>query len=103
MERAPEVAVIPASFGWSDIGSWKELYEALAAKAGDNVTRGEHLALDSRGTLVFGGRRPVATVGVEDLVIVDADDVLLVCPRDRAPEVKRLVERLAEQGRTDLL
>jgi mannose-1-phosphate guanylyltransferase len=103
MERASQVAVIPATFGWSDIGSWKELYEALAHREGDNVVRGEHLALDTRGTLVFGSGRLIATVGVADLVIVETDDVVLVCPRDRAPDVKKLVEQLADQGRAGLL
>jgi mannose-1-phosphate guanylyltransferase len=103
MERAPHIAVIPATFGWSDIGSWKELYEAIEPDADGNAVRGEHLAIDSAGSLIFGGRRLVATIGVRDLVIVETDDVLLVCPRDRAAEVKMVVEQLEQQGRTELL
>lgn len=102
MERAPDIAVIPATFGWSDIGSWKELYEALAPQGG-NFARGEHLGLDTTGTLVFGGQRLVATVGLEDVVIVETDEVLLVCRRDRAADVKKLVEQLEQQGRRELL
>jgi mannose-1-phosphate guanylyltransferase len=105
MERAPDVAVIPATFGWSDIGSWKELYEALESEAdGDgNVVRGNHLGLDTTGSLVFGGDRLIATVGLENVVIVDTDDAVLVCRRDGAAEVKKLVERLEQQGRAELL
>jgi mannose-1-phosphate guanylyltransferase len=103
MERAPEVAVIPATFSWSDIGSWKELYEALETDADGNVVRGEHLGHETRASLIFGGRRVIATVGLEDLVIVETEDVLLVARRDRAAEVKQLVERLEKQGRDELL
>jgi len=103
MERAPQVAVIPATFGWRDIGSWTELYESLEADAEGNVVRGEHLGVDTHGSLVLGGRRLIATIGLEDLVIVDADDVLLVCRRDRAADAKQLVERLERQGRAELL
>jgi mannose-1-phosphate guanylyltransferase len=61
------------------------------------------VGFDTSRTLVFGGKRLVATVGLEDVVIVETDDVLLVCRRDRAAEVKKLVEKLERQGRTDLL
>ena len=103
MERAPQVAVIPASFGWSDIGSWNELFEALQADADGNVVRGDHLGLDTTGTLVLGGSRLIATVGLDNLVIVETPDVLLVCRRDRAADVRLLVQRLEQQSRTDLL
>ena len=100
MERAPGVAVIPATFGWSDIGSWKELFEALEpqADADGNVVRGEHIGHDTRGVLVVGDRRLIATVGLEDVVIVDTGDVVLVASRDRASEVKGIVERPPESG-----
>ena len=103
MERAPDVAVIPATFGWSDIGSWKELYEALAPDGASNVVRGEHIGIDTRRALVFGGKRLVATVGLDDVVIVETDDALLVCRRDRAADVKKLVEQLEQEGRAELL
>jgi mannose-1-phosphate guanylyltransferase len=103
MEKAPEVAMIPASFGWRDIGSWQELFEALDADEHGNVVRGQHLGLDTARTLVFGGRRLVATIGLEDLVIVETDDVLLVCRRDRAADARKLVEQLEQRGRTELL
>lgn len=103
MERAPEVAVIPATFGWSDIGSWRELYEVLPRDAEGNVVIGEARNLDTRNSLIFGGRRLVAAIGVEDLVVVDTEDALLICRRDRAADVKRLVEQLEREGRRDLL
>jgi mannose-1-phosphate guanylyltransferase len=103
MERAPRVAVIPASFGWNDIGSWKELYAVLSPEAGGNVVRADHVGIDTSGTLVFGGKRLVATVGLEDLVIVDTDDALFICTRERAVDVREVVEELRRRGRNSLL
>ncbi|MCM8746038.1 mannose-1-phosphate guanylyltransferase [Thermomicrobium sp. CFH 73360] len=104
MERASEVAVVPAEFGWADLGDWHGLAELLADDADDSVVLGcEHLGLDTRATLIYGGRRLVVTLGVEDLVVVDTDDVLLVAHRSRAQEVREIVRQLEQLGRHDLL
>jgi mannose-1-phosphate guanylyltransferase len=104
MEGARQVAVIPADgLGWSDIGSWESLLDVLDGDASGNVVIGaEQLSLDTTGTLIHGARsadrqRLVATIGVTGLVIVDTDDVLLVCPRERSQDVKLLVDRLKQQ------
>ncbi len=96
LERAPDVAVVPARFAWSDVGSWAELYDVLPHDGGGNVLRGQHLALDTRGLLVHSETpgRTIVALGIEDLVVVDTPDVLLICPRARTQEVKRLVEWL---------
>jgi mannose-1-phosphate guanylyltransferase len=106
MEGAHDVAVIPADgLGWSDIGSWETLLDALNGGEPRNVVVGaEHLNLDTSGTLIHSARsgarpRLIATIGVSDLVIVDTDDVLLVCSRQRSQDVKILVDRLKQ--RTD--
>jgi len=104
MEKAQEVAVIPAEFGWNDIGSWAALLDILATDDQSNVVLGaEHLGLDTAGSLIFGNGRLVATLGVKDLIIVDTDDVLLVCPRERAQDVRLLVETLKREGRYEYL
>jgi mannose-1-phosphate guanylyltransferase len=104
MERAEDVAVVPAEFGWADLGDWHGLAELLADDAEDSVVLGcEHLGIDTRATLIYGGRRLVVTLGVEDLVVVDTDDVLLVAHRSRAQAVREVVRRLEELGRQDLL
>lgn len=104
MERSSRVAVIPARFAWSDIGSWGEIFEALPRDDHGNVTRGEHLGLGTQNSLVFATSRRVATVGLEDVVIVETPDVVLVCPRDRVQDVKKLVEKLKADGtHVDLL
>jgi mannose-1-phosphate guanylyltransferase len=99
MEHAERVAVVPASFGWTDLGDWHSLAEMLAQADGDNVVlRGRHIAEDTRSTLVFGNNRTIATLGVENLVIVDTDDVVFICDRSRAQDVRKLVQRLKESG-----
>jgi mannose-1-phosphate guanylyltransferase len=105
MERAPNVATIPAAFGWSDIGSWAELWELAQRDASGNVALGAgQVLLDhARGNLVYADGRAVALVGVDDLVVVETHDAVFVCPRDRAQDVKLIVERLRATGTADLL
>jgi len=100
MEGAAEVAVIPADgLDWDDIGSWEALLDVLPPDADGNLVIGaEYLGLQSGGVLVHSshapGRRLIATIGLKNMVIVDTEDVLLVCPRDRSQEVRALVEQL---------
>jgi mannose-1-phosphate guanylyltransferase len=105
MEPASNVATIPARFGWSDIGNWAELWKLSAHDADGNVTlgSGKVLPVDSHGNLVYADGRTVALVGVQDLVVVETADAVYVCPRDRAQDVKLIVQRLQAEGVTDLL
>jgi mannose-1-phosphate guanylyltransferase len=104
MEGAREVAVLPAAdLGWNDIGSWDAVLDVLPGDAAGNVAIGaEHLAVETTGTLIHaeraGGPRLVATIGLNDVVIIDTEDALLVCPRSRAQEVKAVVEALKGRG-----
>lgn len=96
MERSDRVACIPATFTWSDVGSWAALGDVLAADAAGNVVTGHHLGVDTARCVIRAeGGRLVATIGLNDLVIVDTPDALLVCPRDRAQDVREIVARLA--------
>jgi mannose-1-phosphate guanylyltransferase len=104
MEHAADVAVLPVDIGWSDVGSWETLLDILPADATGNVVRGLHVAVDTAHTLVHSTTgRMIATIGVADLVIVDTDDVLLVCPAGRAQDVRRIVAELKEQGKIEHL
>lgn len=94
MEQAPRVAVVRAGFAWNDVGSWAALADLWPATADGNVTRGAVVAVDSRGCVVDSPQRLVALLGVEDLVVVDADDAILVCRKDRAQDVRRVVDAL---------
>lgn len=103
MERAEDVAVIPVDIGWSDVGSWATLLDILPADGEGNVVTGQHLGVDTHGCLIYSPNRLVATVGLEGMIVVDAGDVLLVCPRQRAQDVRELVKRLQEGGREEYL
>jgi mannose-1-phosphate guanylyltransferase len=104
MEHADHVAVVPVKCGWTDLGDWNSLGEVLAHGSTDNLSiTSKHIAEDTRSTLVFGNNRTIATLGVENLIIVDTDDVVLVCDRKRAQDVRRIVERLKEDGDTSLI
>ena len=97
------VFVIPAEIGWSDIGSWAAVYEMLAKKNRENVLAGEGYTLDAEGNFLWTPSKFVAAIGVRDLVVVETPDALLICPRDRAQDVGKVVKHLEEQKRKDLL
>jgi len=94
MERAPKVAVVPATFDWSDIGSWKAMSDLDSADGDGNRVRGEAVIVESANCYIQSEGRVVAAVGVRDLVIVDTGDAVLVSHRERAQQVKQVVERL---------
>jgi len=97
------VLVIPGDFGWSDIGNWAALHEVLASAESPNVVIGKHAGIDTYNCLIHGGDRLIATVGLDNMVIVDSGDVLLICPRGRAQDVKKLIEKLESEGQTEYL
>jgi mannose-1-phosphate guanylyltransferase len=104
MEQARDVAVIPAEFGWNDVGSWATLLEILDNDEHGNVIRhAEHVGVDTSNTLVFGRDRLVATIGLHDMIVIDAGDAILVCPKDRAQDVKQIVDDLKKRGRLQYL
>ena len=100
MERASDLAVLPVDIGWTDIGSWATLLDVLDGDPAGNVVRGPGPAItpDTHNTLIYTSQRLVATVGVRDLIIVDSEDALLVCPKERAEDVRTIVDRLKQSG-----
>ncbi len=103
MERLDDLGTLPLDCGWSDLGSWKSLAEELPADADGNVVRGDVVAIDARDNLLLAEEGTVAVVGVEGLVVVRTADSVLVVPKDRAQEVKSVVDALREAGRDDRL
>ena len=98
------IALVPGDFGWSDVGSFAALPEVRALDARGNAVAGDALLVDSDDCVVLSeGGRLLAAVGVQGLCIIDAGDVVLVVPRDRAQDVRALVEALRAQGRADKL
>ena len=108
MEKASSVAVVRAAVQWDDVGSFPALKAVAPADADGNsalLTDGaQKIALDSKNNVIYAeGGRTVALFGVQDLVVVAVDDAVMVCPKDRADDLKKLVNQVREQGRTDLL
>jgi len=97
MEKSQSVAVAPVEMGWSDVGSWDALY-GLAEKAADgNVHRGDVIALESSGCLIHSNGPTVATVGVNDLIVIATGDAVLILPRGSSQDVKKLVDELKQR------
>lgn len=107
MERAKGLAVVPGEFGWNDVGSWQSAWELAERDANGNAVSAGSMALDGSNNLVrsLGSRKDkvIALLGVSDLVVVDTDDALLVLPRDRAQDVRLVVDSLKKSGRTERL
>jgi mannose-1-phosphate guanylyltransferase len=102
-QGGPRVFVIPAEVGWSDIGSWTAVYELLAKKAGENIFAGEGHAIDAEGNFLWSPTKYIAAIGVRDLVVVETPDALLICPRERAQDVGKIVKKLEDEHRKNLL
>ena len=103
LEKSGRVAVVPANFRWSDVGSWPAVVEFHEADEEGNVVIGDAVLIETTNCAVFGGNRLVAAAGLTDLIIVDEPDALLICRKDRAQDVKLIVEKLKTIGREDLL
>ena len=104
MEREARIAMVPGDFGWSDVGSFAALPEVRPLDARGNAVSGDAVVIDSDDCVVLSeGGRLVAAVGLKGLCIVDAGDALLVVPRDRAQDVRAVVESLKSKGRADKL
>lgn len=104
MEKSRRIVVVPAELGWSDVGSFSALSEVRPTDAEGNVGEGEALVIDGRDNVVIAhGRRPLAVVGLDGVVAVDAGDAILVVRRDRSQDVRKAVEELRRRGRLDVL
>jgi mannose-1-phosphate guanylyltransferase len=97
------VSVIPARVGWSDIGSWAAVYELLSSRRGANVSAGPLFSIDARGNYFWSPKKFVAAIGVRDMVLVEADDAILLCPRERSQDVGKIVKWLEERNLKRLL
>lgn len=104
LELARNCAVVPAeTFGWNDVGSWDAWAEHFRKDETGNLTHGDAVALESKNCVVYSGKRFIAVVGAEDMVVIDSDDAVLVCPRSKVQDVKKVVDYLKTQGRLQLM
>lgn len=101
MEHTEHAVVVPLVAGWSDVGSWSALWELGAAKGDANVFLGDVVAVDVTGSYLRSESRLVAAIGVENLVVVETPDAVMVAPRDRTQDVKKVVDLLKERDRPE--
>lgn len=103
MEKASDIYTLPGSFGWDDVGSWLAVERINETDENKNFISGDVIAVDAERTTVCGGKRLIAAIGTEDLIIVDTDDVLLVCSKNNTQDVKKVIAQLKDTGRTELV
>lgn len=103
MEPTRRLLLVPGAFDWVDVGSWSELADLLVADGRGNVVEGDPVLIDTEGCFISVPDKLVAAIGLQDLVIVDTPDALLVCPKDRAQDVKKVVEALSRLKKTRYL
>ncbi len=99
LENEPDVAVIPLEMPWSDVGSWTALKDTLISNNKENFVRGEHINFDSENLLVYGSDKLITTIGVKDLIIVDTNDAILICDRNKSQLVSDVVKKLEADGK----
>lgn len=103
MERSDEVVVIPGDFGWNDVGCWDSLGSVFPPDENGNITKGDFVDIETRNSIIYSNSRFVAAVGLENMIVVETSDALLVCPKEKAQDVKKVVEHLNKMGRKELL
>ena len=103
LERARAVTVLEAAFDWSDVGSWDTLETLHEKDENGNVSNHEQLMIDTKNCIVYAKSKLIATLGVEDLIIVEAEDAIMVCHKDKAQSVREIPDELKKQGKTEYL
>ncbi|MBU0707644.1 NTP transferase domain-containing protein [Patescibacteria group bacterium] len=104
MEKLKKMLVVPADFIWQDIGHWRSIKDVLSKTETDNVIKGKHIGIDTKGNLIYSlAGKLIATSGVENMMIVDTKDALLVCHKDKAQDVKKIVEQIEKQRKYQYL
>ncbi|MEI7792626.1 MAG: sugar phosphate nucleotidyltransferase [Candidatus Berkelbacteria bacterium] len=99
-EKERDILVLPGDFGWSDVGSWGTISEVLREHFGSSlVTKGNHIGVDDKNCMVIADHKLVATVGLEDIVVIDTEDAILICKGDQSQKVKELIEKLKADGK----
>jgi len=103
MERTRNLLVVKAAFEWHDLGSWADLHDILEQDQAGNFVEGESVLIDSRNCMIHSPNKLVAAVGLEDMVVIETDDAILICPKARSQDVKLIVDRLKQMGKTEYL
>ena len=103
LERTKNLLVVGATFEWHDLGSWADLHDILQRDEAGNFVEGESVLIDSKNCMIHSPHKLVAAVGLEDMVVIETDDAILICPKARSQDVKLIVDRLKQMGKTEYL
>lgn len=103
MEKAKDIFTIPGNFGWDDVGSWLAVERINFTNEYGNVVKGDVVSINTKNCTVIGGKRLIATVGLEDIVVVDTNDALLICAKDSTQDIKKVIENLKICNRSELV
>ncbi|MGL6107510.1 mannose-1-phosphate guanylyltransferase [Romboutsia sp.] len=103
MERSNDVVVVPGDFGWNDVGSWDSLGAIYPTDEEGNIKRGDFITIDTSNSIIYSDDKLIATVGINDLIVVSTNDAVMVCRKDRAQDVKKIVDTLKEKDRNEYI
>lgn len=103
MEKAENIFIIPGNFGWDDVGSWLALERFNPTNDDGNIVEGDVITLHTKNSVIVGGKKLIAAVGLENIVIVDTDDAILICNKDDTQDIKKVIENLRICNRYDLI
>ena len=103
MEKAENIYTLPASFGWDDVGNWLAVERINHTNEYGNYIEGDVITIGTKASTICGGKRLIAAVGVEDLIVVDTDDAVLICAKDSTQDVKKVIENLKICNRAQLV
>jgi mannose-1-phosphate guanylyltransferase len=103
MEKADNIYTIAGSFGWDDVGSWLAVERINETDEDKNYIEGNVISIGSQRSTICAGKRLIAAVGVEDLIVVDTGDTVLICSKNNTQDVKKVIAKLKEQGRNELV
>ncbi|MDE5931491.1 MAG: mannose-1-phosphate guanylyltransferase, partial [Lachnospiraceae bacterium] len=103
MERAGKVLVLEGDFGWSDVGSWDALEALYEKDEYGNITYGEQVHIDTHDCIIYAKNKLVTTIGLDNVIVVETEDAVLVCDKNRAQEVKKIVEALQDCNKPQYL
>ena len=95
MEKTDDLVLVKGDFAWDDIGTWDSLDRIIEKDNDGNIVQADFLGIEAKNNIIFG-EKPIIGLGIEDLVIIDTEDCIFVCPKEKAPEIKKVINRLEE-------
>lgn len=103
MEKTSPIYTIPSDFGWDDVGSWLSIDRIMDKDENGNVISGNAVNVDSKNITIIGSKKLIAAAGLEDIVIVDTDDALLICSKNKSQDIKKVLQELKNQNKEQYL